>query len=102
MLLQILSLIAASLIVVTASMGLYKQWLENHLLRIKLRRALQDVRAFYEIEDRLCSALALSLDSRESALTIKRGVREAVRRDGMLSPSGYSTPHYISQMLAEL
>lgn len=73
---------------------------QNAALKRKLRRALLDCRAFYEIEARLCGYAETSTG--HSALSIKRMIRDEIRRDGMESPSAEATPQRISQELQRL
>jgi hypothetical protein len=70
---------------------------ENRVLKVKLRLALMDCRAFYEIESRLCGRLA-SFGS--TPLAVKRQFRESIRRDGMQTPSDKATPQKIAEELA--
>lgn len=100
MIINILAIVTAMIYAVTSIAGLIKLRYEKKLLEDKLRRALHDCRAFYEIEARLCEALSLTLNT--SALGLKRNIRDAIRRDGMLSPSAGATPHQIAEELAKL
>lgn len=75
---------------------------KNRKLRRQLRAALADVRAFYEIETRLCESIAHSSNPPENPVTIRRMVRKAIREDGMPSPSEDATPHRIAQIMVKL
>lgn len=98
---NILAIVGAAIYVATSVIGLIRQWNENKQLKIKLRRALLDCRAFYEIEARLCETLAMTeFDS--TLFSVQRRVRAAIRSDGMLSPSSDATPRRIAEELAKL
>jgi hypothetical protein len=74
-------------------------------LRARYRQALKDLRAFHEIEMRLCGAVIRSRGyeaGEKSELAVKRVYRLAIRVDGMESPSDLATPQRIAQELARL
>lgn len=72
-------------------------------LETKLRRALKDCRAFYEIEARFCAdSAAAHTHGTDSPLSVQKLIRESLRRDGMESPSDDATPHRIAQELEKL
>lgn len=88
-------------------------WLEvrahyrNKRLEARLRLALKDCRAFYEIEMRLCGALLRAGGDSDGAdkhseLAIKRFYRLLIRSDGLESPSEQATPKRIAEELARL
>jgi hypothetical protein len=101
-----LALTAVAIAVVVELLKFWKLKLENKLLKIKLRRALKDVRAFHMLETLYCEeasdgGLAFPR-SFVSPLSIKRAMRAKLRAGGTETPSEHATPHQIAQQLEGL
>jgi SEC-C motif len=68
----------------------------NRQLVARLRIALKDCVAFYELERRMCESQANALQPPGSSVAIKRLWRLSLRRDGLDSPSELATPLQLS------
>jgi hypothetical protein len=68
-------------------------------LRRKLGIAYRDLGAFYQLEKYYTEQIAQNED--KTAEAVKRAYRERLRNDGHASPSRYSAPSHIREMLSE-
>ena len=99
---NILLAITGTFYLISAVLAFAKARLENWLLKIKLRQALSDCLAFYELEEKYVLALTELKKFGMSPLAVKRVFRSAQRMRCHSSPSEEATPQRIKQELAKL
>lgn len=78
--------------------------IENRKLRKKLRQAIKDCIAFYQLEELYTEEIAKNWTARNSPtpLSIKRIFRVRLRHKNALSPSGDATPQRMVEELSKL